>query len=157
YARIVEPEETIRPLKDVWLRPRRVFRSLSASPIGPTDYLLAAALGVGNFLGLSRAQGAGAHSPVAAILGSALTYGTLAGIFSLLLMGLIYSRIGRRVGGKATLAQVIHVLAYGSVPMAATVGLWLLAALLAGDAAFVAVPHPDMDGFPSFLLHAQLA
>ena len=46
------PTEPIRPLKDVWLRPRRVFRELAAYPVGITDYLLAAAQGVGNFLAL---------------------------------------------------------------------------------------------------------
>ena len=154
---MMEPEETISPLKDVWLRPRRVFRSLAESPIGLTDYVLAATLGASNFLAFYRTQGAETHPPITTVLGTTLAYGTLGGISSLLLMGLIYSRIGKRSGGKATLTQVVHVLAYGSVPMAASVGLWVLAALLAGDAAFLAVPRADMEGFPAFLLHAQLA
>ena len=31
--------EPIRPLKDVWLRPRRVFRELANQPIGAADAL----------------------------------------------------------------------------------------------------------------------
>ena len=32
------PTEPIHPLKDVWLRPRRVFREISAQPAGIVDY-----------------------------------------------------------------------------------------------------------------------
>jgi hypothetical protein len=134
-----------------------VFRELAPQPVGVVDYLLAATLGTGNFLALYRAQGAGAHSHVGAILVDSVAYGSIAGVISLLFMGLIYSRLGRRAGGKATIAQVIHVLAYGGVPMAASVGIWLLAALLAGEGAFLDTPPAQMEAFPAFLLHAQVA
>ena len=156
----VPPSEPIHPLKEVWLRPRRVFRELAPQPVGMVDYLLAATLGTGNFLALCQpsARAAGAHSHLGAILGGpAVTYGSIAGVVSLFFMGLIYSRLGRRAGGKATIAQVIHVLAYGGVPMAASVGIWLLAALLSGEAAFLDTPPAQMEAFPAFLLHAQLA
>ena len=70
-------------------------------------------------------------------------------------MALIYRRLGARMGGKATHAQVVHVLAYGSVPLAASLGLWVLTALLAGEAAFVETPRGDVEGFVVFLLHLQ--
>ena len=34
YALRVMPTESIRPLQDVWLRPRRVFRELADAPVG---------------------------------------------------------------------------------------------------------------------------
>jgi Yip1 domain len=142
-------------LKDVWLRPRRVFRELASRPIGIVDYLLAAAQGVGNFLTLSRTQGAGAHSSAENILGNAFAYGAVAGVASLFLMALIYGRLGARAGGKATTHQVIHVLAYGGIPMVASLAIWVLTALLAGDAAFVETPRADVEGFLVLLLHAQ--
>jgi Yip1 domain len=135
----VLPTEPIRPLKDVWLRPRRVFRNMAERPVGIVDYLLAAAQGVGNFLALYRTQGAGAHRGVEEILGNSFAYGAIAGVLSLGLMAVIYRRLGARAGGKSTTPQVIHVLAYGSVPLAA----------------FVETPKADTEGFLVLLVHLQ--
>jgi hypothetical protein len=151
----VLPTEPIRPLKDVWLRPRRVFRELAASPIGIVDYLLAAAQGIGNFLALYRTQGAGAHNSVAHILANSFVYGAVAGIASVFLMAVIYRRLGARAGGKSTLNQVVHVLAYGGIPMVASLALWVLTALIAGEATFVETPRADLEGFLVLLLHVQ--
>ena len=149
------PTEPIRPLKDVWLRPRRVFRELSERPLGITDYLLAAAQGIGNFLALYRHEGAGAHSSVEEILAKSFAYGAVAGLISVYLMAVIYGRLGLRAGGKSTTNQVIHVLAYGGVPMAASLAIWVLTALLAGEATFVETPRADLEDFLALLLHVQ--
>ena len=151
------PTEPIRPLKDVWLRPRRVFREMAARPLGAVDYLLAAVQGIGNFLALYRTQGAGARKSVEEILANSFAIGAIAGVASLFLMAVIYQRLGSRAGGKATTTQVVHVLAYGGVPMAASVLLWVLTAVLAGEAAFVETPRADVEGFVVLLLHAQFA
>ena len=149
------PTEPIRPLKDVWLRPRRVFRELAARPVGIGDYLLAAAQGMGNFLALYRHEGAGAHRSVEEILAKSFAYGVVAGVVSVYLMAVIYGRLGLRTGGKATTTQVIHVLAYGGVPMAASLAIWVLTALLAGEATFVETPRADLETFLALLLHVQ--
>src|SRR3984957_6837211 len=149
------PAEPIHPLKDVWLRPRRVFRELATSPIGMVDYLLAAAQGIGNFLALYRTEGAGAHNSVEQILANSFAYGAVAGVASVFLMAVIYRRLGVRAGGKSTLNQVVHVLAYGSVPLVASLALWVLTALLAGEATFVETPRADLEGFLVLLLHVQ--
>jgi len=151
----VLPNEPIRPLKDVWLRPRRVFRELAARPLGIADYLLAAAQGVGNLLALCRHVGAGAHSSVEAILAISFAYGAVSGVVSVYLMAIIYGRLGLRAGGKSTTTQVIHVLAYGGVPMAASLAIWVLTALLAGEATFVETPRADLEAFLALLLHLQ--
>jgi hypothetical protein len=147
----VLPTEPIRPLKDVWLRPRRVFRELAELPVGIADYLLMSGQGVGNFLALYRTQSAGAHSSVARILANSFAYGAIAGIASVLLMAVIY----RRLGGKSTTNQVIHVLAYGGVPMVASLAIWVLTALLAGEDTFVETPRADVEAFLVLLLHLQ--
>jgi hypothetical protein len=128
---------------------------MAAQPIGILDYVLAAAQGIGNFLALYRTEGAGTQRGVAEILGNSLAYGTVAGVASLFLMALIYRRLAARMGGKSTVAQVVHVLAYGSVPLAASLGIWLLTALLAGEAAFVDAPRGDLEGFVILLLQLQ--
>jgi hypothetical protein len=153
----VLPTEPIRPLKDVWLRPRRVFRELAAQPVGVTDYLLMSAQGIGNFLALYRTEGAGAHSSVAQILLNSFAYGAIAGVASLFLMAMIYRRLGARAGGKSTTDQVIHVLAYGGVPMVASLAIWVVTALLAGEDTFVETPRGDIEGFLLLLLRLQFA
>jgi hypothetical protein len=132
-----------------------VFRELAASPIGIVDYLLAAAQGIGNFLALYRTQGAGAHNSVEHILANSFVYGAVAGVASVFLMAVIYRRLGARAGGKSTLNQVVHVLAYGGIPMVASLALWVLTALIAGEATFVETPRADLEGFLVLLLHVQ--
>jgi hypothetical protein len=159
YAALVIPTdpvgEPIRPLHDVWLRPRRVFRELALQPIGRVDYLLGAAQGMVGWLALSRTTNAGAASSVAEIIGRAAVLGSLMGVASLLLFAEIYCRLGRRLGGKSARNQVVHVLAYGGVPIAVSLGIWLVTALLAGSATFMQAPGPDVEGFVVLLLSAQ--
>ncbi|MDP9064901.1 MAG: hypothetical protein M3O06_03425 [Pseudomonadota bacterium] len=137
------------------MRPRRVFRALSSTPIGSADYLLGAGQGVAGWLALSRAQNAGAVSSVAEIFGKALVIGGAAGIVSLFLMGSIYARLGSRGGKVMARSHVFHVLAYGGVPLCASLVLWGLTALLTGEATFEATPHPDVEGFVYLLLRIQ--
>ena len=132
-----------------------MFRELAARPAGVTDYLLMSAQGIGNFLALYRTEGAGAHSSVAEILANSAVYGAVAGVASLFLMAIIYRRLGARAGGKSTTSQVIHVLSYGSVPMVASLAIWVLTALLAGEDTFLEAPRPDTEGFLVLLLHVQ--
>ncbi len=148
-------EEPIRPLHDVWLRPRRVFRELASRPVGRTDYLLGAGQGVAGWLALSRAQNAGAASPLLEIFGKSLILGSVAGITSLFLMGAIYARLCSRAGKAAVRQQVFHVLAYGGVPLTASLLVWLFTALLAGGAAFEVALRPDAETFVALLLRIQ--
>ncbi len=148
--------EQIRPLKDVWLRPRRVFRELAERPIGPTDYLLAAAQGIATSVMVYRSQLAGTGVTAGEILGTSLVFGPLAGIVSLFLFGAIYGRLGTRAGGKSARNQVFHVLAYGGIPLAASLISWIFTALLVGEAAIVNAPGVEVDGFVAFVLQAQL-
>jgi hypothetical protein len=151
----VLPTEPIRPLYDVWLRPRRVFRELASQPIGALDYLLGAAQGIVGWLALSRAQNAGVTSSIAEIFGKALLIGSVAGVASLFLMSAIYARLGSRAGKKLARNQVIHVLAYGGVPMVASLVVWVFTALLTGEATFEQAARPDVEDFVVLLLRAQ--
>ena len=148
--------EIVRPLHDVWLRPRRVARELASTPIGPADYLLGAVQGVLNWLVLSRVQSVGASAGVATILGRALVAGPIAGLLGMFLMASVYLRLGRRVGGTATRSQIVHVLAYSGVPMLASLLLWLLTAALSGRAVFFATPRAGLEPFVLLLLRLQI-
>lgn len=149
--------EPIRPLKDVWLRPRRVFRELAARPIGAADYWLAAIQGVATSIMVYRTQLAGSSASPGQILGSAFIFGPLGGVVSMYLFAAIYGRLGKRAGGKSARNQVFHVLAYGGIPLAASLLLWIFTALLVGEPAIVERAGVEIDGFVAFVLRAQLA
>lgn len=149
--------EQIRPLRDVWLRPRRVFRELATRPIGATDYLLAAAQGTATAVMVYRTQLSGSGFTAAEILGSACIFGPLGGVLSMYIFAAIYRRLGMRAGGKSARNQVFHVLAYGGIPVAASLVLWIFTALLAGEAAIIEKPAAEVDGFVGFMLQAQFA
>ncbi|HZE44949.1 MAG TPA: YIP1 family protein [Steroidobacteraceae bacterium] len=149
--------EPIRPLKDVWLRPRRVFRELATRPIGAADYLLAASQGIATSIMVYRTQLAGPNAGTADILGTSFVFGPLGGVVSMYLFAAIYGRLGKRAGGKTTRNQVFHVLAYGGIPVAASLLVWMFTVLLVGESAVVERPGAEIDGFVSFVLRAQFA
>ena len=132
-----------------------MFRELATRPIGAVDYLLGAAQGIAGWLAFSRAQNAGATSGVAEIFFKAILIGTPAGIASLFLFCSIYARLGVRAGRTVGRNQVFHVVAYGGVPLAASLIIWLFAALLIGEVAFEQAPRPEVEGFVALLLRMQ--
>jgi hypothetical protein len=149
--------EPIRPLKDVWLRPRRVFRELAGTPVGITDYLLAAAQGVATWIAMYRSQLAVSHVSVAEILQSSLLFGPIGGIVSLYLFAAVYARLGARAGGASARNAVFHVLAYGGIPVIASLLLWTVSLLLVGESAIAETPGAELDGFVAALLWLQFA
>jgi hypothetical protein len=151
----VSDTEPIRPLKDVWLRPRRVFRALADRPIGPADYLLAAVQGIATSIMVYRTQLSGSGASAAEILQSSFVFGPLGGIVSMYLFAAIYGRLGVRAGGKSARNQVFHVLAYGGIPVAASLILWIFTALLVGETAIIDKPGVELDWFVSLVLRAQ--
>jgi len=158
----VASTEPVHPLKDVWLKPRRVFRELATKPVGISDYLLAAAQGVATSMAVYRTQLAGTHATAAEVLQSSLLFGPIGGLLSLYLFAAIYGRLGARAGGTSKRNQVFHVLAYGGIPVAASLGLWALTALFIGEAAIIdtpggSAPGAEVDGFVAFILRLQFA
>src|SRR4029077_20194937 len=128
---------------------------LATQPIGVTDYLLAAAQGLATAVMVYRTQLSASGATAGEILGTAFIFGRIGGVVSMYLFAAIYGRLGARAGGKSARNQVFHVLAYGGIPVAASLLLWLFTALLVGDAAVVAKPAVEMDGFVAFVLRAQ--
>jgi hypothetical protein len=147
--------EPIRPLHDVWLRPRRVFRELAERPVGRVDWILAAAQGVVEVLEFFRTRNVGAGNSLSQIFGSAVLVGSVVGIASLYIMTAIYSRVAALSGNPPVPRRLIHVLAYSGVPMAAALAIWIVVALLAGETAFTTPLKPNVEGFVVILLQVQ--
>jgi hypothetical protein len=148
--------DAIRPLKEVWLRPRRVFRALAGQPLSITDYVLASVLGIGNYLAFYRSQGGDAHRGIGEVLLNSLIFGPILGVASIFLFAGIYARLGARAGANSSRTAVFHVLAYGGIPVVAALGVWGLAIMLIGNAAVVATPNQELDGFQSIILQLEV-
>jgi hypothetical protein len=153
----VIPTAPVHPLKEVWLRPRHVFRELARLPVGVTDYVLAAAQGIGNYLMLYQSQASDAHMSVADIVLNSIRFGPVAGIAGVFLFSLIYGKLGARAGGQSQRSPMFHVLAYGGLPVVATLLVWTVTFLIVGDAAFAAAPAMDIDGFVWLIVRLQFA
>jgi hypothetical protein len=134
-----------------------VFRELATRPIGAADYLLSATQGIATSIMVYRTQLTGPNAGTADILGTSFVFGPLGGVVSMYLFAAIYGRLGKRAGGKTTRNQVFHVLAYGGIPVAASLLVWMFTVLLVGEAAVVERPGAEIDGFVSFVLRAQFA
>ena len=143
-------------MQEVWIRPRKVFRELSTRPIGIADYLLSAAQGVVGLLALSRMNNLGVSAEVGSIFLKAIVQGSVSGIAIIWIQAWIYTWLGRRAGGVATRSQVIHVLAYGSVPLVGSLAIWCVATLLLGNNAFVETPGGQTDNFVALLMTLQI-
>jgi hypothetical protein len=128
---------------------------LATHPIGAADYLLAAAQGMATSVMVYRTQLSGSGATAAEILASSLIFGPLGGVVSMYLFAAIYGRLGRRVGGQSARNQVFHVLAYGGIPVAASLILWIFTVLLVGESAIVQTPGVEVDTFVAFVLRAQ--
>jgi len=144
------------PVQEVWIRPRKVFRALAGVPIGLTDYVLSAAQGIAMALFFSRVKSMGLTSDLTEILIRAIAQGTLSGIAVIWLQSWLYTWLGRQSGGVAPRPAVMHVLAYGSAPLLATLVVWLLAVLILGADAFVERPS-DAELFLTLLGWLQTA
>jgi hypothetical protein len=129
---------------------------LATHPIGAADYILAAAQGMATSVMVYRTQLSGSGATAAEILGSSLIFGPLGGVVSMYLFAAIYGRLGKRVAGQSARNQVFHVLAYGGIPVAASLILWIFTALLVGESAIVETPGVEVDTFVAFVLRAQL-
>jgi len=156
YAPRVMSTEPIRPVQDVWLRPRRVFRELASQPVALADRLLGALQGIVVTLSACRAQDAGAKLTLGQIFGTACVVGAVIGLASLYIMAAIYARLGATSADAAARRKMIHVLAYGGVPLAMSLGIWVLTGLLAGESTFLHAPQPDAEGFILVLIYAQI-
>ncbi len=132
-----------------------MFRELATRPIGAADYLLAATQGIATSIMVYRTQLSGTNVGTAEILFSAFVLGPVAGVVSMYLFAAIYARLGARAGGKSTRQQLFHVLAYGGIPVTASLILWLFTALLVGESAVLERPGVEIDDFVAFVLRLQ--
>lgn len=135
-----------------------MFRELGKSPIGPTDYLLAAVQGIGNYFFILQMQPTGTvvTTTVQEVMLGSLLFGPFAGILGTWLYTVIYSRLLSKDGASVARPQVFHVLAYGGVPMALSALLWGGLYVLLGDAALPEGPGHHPDSFVLIIVRAQL-
>jgi hypothetical protein len=151
----VNENDPIRPLKDVWLRPRRVFGALDGRPLTSADFALAAVQGLASYLMIYQVKMASAQLSAQDSLSGAFIFGPIAGIIAISFSALVYRSLGQRLGARTRFAQMFHLMAYGGVPLTATLLVLVVTLLTAGDAVFNAQALHDADGFVQILLRIQ--
>ena len=148
--------DAITPVKDVWLRPRRVFRELAARPIGTGDWLLACLQGVADYVVASRFSPREPHATPQLLVLESVLVGSCIGLARTAFWAFVYNRFGTRMGGKASFAAVFHVLSFGAVPRVAALILWAGIALVVGKPAFLGTPPAGTDAFVAILMRAEI-
>jgi hypothetical protein len=89
---------------------------------------------------------------VFAILLMAIPIGTLWGLLQLYLLTGLFYLVGRWTGARVPFNHIRSVVAWASLPLAATLGLWLLGTLVFGRSFFLNAEVVTATGQPGLLL-----
>jgi hypothetical protein len=138
------------PWRDIWIHPRRTVRELVAAGPNHAALLFPVAWGVVQSLFQGAQNNVGARAPVALIVVMTFAIGSVWGLLQVhVLSGLVYL-VGRWTGAKADYYPVRTAVAWGTLPAAASLVLWMLGTLAFGRALFLndqslaATRRPDL-------------
>jgi len=141
---------SVVPWRDIWVHPRSTLRAVTAAGPNHRALIFSAGWGVVQSLFQASQNNVGLRAPLLWILVAALVIGAIWGLLQVfLLSGLVYI-VGRWTGVVTTYYPVQTVFAWGTLPVAASLVLWLGAALILGrplflsDQAMAATGRPDL-------------
>jgi hypothetical protein len=138
---------TPNPLKTIWFLPRPTIRLIVESKPDFLVLLFACLLGIGRVLDRAVRRHLGDQIAVPSILALALLAGLVSGPIMLWLFAFLIRWTGRWIGGLGNLAHIRAALAWGSVPTAFSLVLWIPQFLLAGSDLFTTAT-PRLDANP---------
>jgi hypothetical protein len=145
-----QPEPTpgaaaLNPWSSIWLRPRRTVRELVSS--NPEYGVTGLAMLAGVFHVLDRATGrsAGDRIPFLGVLLMAALLGPVLGLAKVYLGAALLGWTGRWIGGSGTSRHLRTALAWGGVPYAFSLPVWLPLLLVVGPEMFT-TETPRIDG-----------
>lgn len=139
------------PWLTIWLRPRDTVRALVAFDPRHGVLLLAALGGIGEALDRASLRDMGDRIAVSWILLAGLLLGPLGGLVSLWVGGALLERTGHILGGHAPALHVRTALAWGSVPVVASLPLWGPKLLLFGAEMFTS-ETPQLEADPLLVI-----
>jgi len=135
------------PFLTIWLRPRDTIRGIVKT--NPSHHVIPLAMcgGIVQALNQASARNAGDHLSLSAILGLAIVAGPIGGLVGLYFWGWLFALAGRWLGGRAENDEVRAAIAWGMVPMLASIPILGVQLGFFGHAIFTSQP-PNLDSRP---------
>jgi hypothetical protein len=124
------------PFLTIWTRPRATIRAIVDKYPSYLVVPLAMAAGVVQALDRAAQRNAGDKLPLAGILVMASALGPISGVVGLYIGGALLGWSGRMFGGRAESEEVRAALAWGQVPVLASIPIWLIQLGLIGREMF---------------------
>ena len=147
------PQPPSNPWQRMWLHPRVTIRAVVSRNKRQTILLLLALSGISRALNGASMKNAGDQQDLFTVLSVAVLTGMLSGLFTAYLIAPVLRWLGKCLGGQATTSQVRAALAWGSLPIAASLVLLLPELALFGEEFFkTATPRIDQNEFLHTLL-----
>ncbi len=136
------------PFFTIWTRPRATIRGIVNTD--PTLHVTALAMigGILQALDRAAARNAGDNLSIEAILIGALIGGSIGGLIGLYISGWLLRITGHWLGGQAEPEEVRAALAWFTVPVLATIPIWVIQLALLGREMFTS-DTPTLDAKPT--------
>jgi hypothetical protein len=131
-------QQPLNPWASMWTQPRNTVRQLMLEGEDGRVLLLAGLAGVAQVLERAAGRNMGDAVPLSNILLAAILMGVPAGLGGLYFWSWLTARIGRWLGGAADADALRVPIAWGTLPAAAGVAVWVVAILLLGPDLFTA-------------------
>jgi uncharacterized membrane protein YGL010W len=124
------------PFLTIWIRPSATIRGIVDN--NPYLYVIPLALAGGFVQALDQAsqQNAGDTLTLSVILGLAIILGPIGGLFGLFVGGWLIGLTSYWLGGRAKPEQIRAAIAWSSVPVLATIPIWMIQIGLVGRQIF---------------------
>jgi hypothetical protein len=139
------------PFRTIWTRPRATIRGIVDT--NPTLHVIPLAMIGGAIQSLDNAatRNAGDRLALPAILIMAIAGGSIGGVIGLYVGGWLLQVAGKWLGGRAEPEGVRAAIAWSTVPVVATIPIWLVQLGIAGHEMFTS-QTPTLDANPGLWL-----
>lgn len=142
--------QKLNPWTSIWAKPRATIQQVVDMDPERFVLILAAVSGISQTLDRAVMKSSGDRMEFPVILGVAVILGSLIGIVSLYIAGVLIRWTGKWMGGRGTMQHIRAALAWPNVLVIWTLVLWIPEVVLFGDELFT-TETPKMDASSSLL------
>ncbi len=146
----------IEPWISIWTRPRATLRHVLDTSPRRDLFRLAALGGIAQCLAAATQPGFGDTYSIPVVVSVAVAGGALAGLLGIFILSALIGTIGRWLGGRGGMTEVMAALAWANAPAAWSLALWLPRAALLGEETFHSLPASVQENPPVALFFAVL-
>lgn len=130
------PWQNFKPFFTIWYKPRATLRQILDTDPKRYVFILAAINGIIQALDRASTRNSGDTAPFSTILIIALLAGPIGGIISLYIGGALLRWTGSWIGGKANASEMRTAIAWSTVPVLATIPVWVFQLIVYGEEVF---------------------